>query len=742
MPRPDRIKKERALRLRKLYQGMLGTECKVPVRDRLGLSMVYTPGVAEPCRAIRDNPEEAYTYTSKGESMALVSNGSDVVDLGDIGPAAVLPILEGEAAMLSELGGLSVYPLCVTCKRVKEFRFLLGNIAPAFGAIAVFGLNKELYDEMADTFEAGIPLIRYEDVLDRVFARRSGLTPRQKFCDSYMAVPGFFNALIASRACDVSNVVYYAAGREIEDTLKSVSGFSTRVVDFRLAERVARVCADGFNASGAGQVKVDSDALAARIHSIVFENRNATVEMPEAPYDDEHLMQAALEMYRRHRGSIRTRARARIVDRYSLDVVAGRGGLWAAEEIAADPDLVWDYTSKGNTVAVISDGSAVLGMGNIGGTAGLPVMEGKCVLFRTLAGINAHPLVLATRDAAEIEKIISMTSHTYGAVNLEDIGAPKCFELERNLREKIDIPVFHDDQHGTAAVVLAGLINALRLTGRDAGGSTAAVNGAGAAGLTVARALLKYGFKDVVLCDTTGAIYDGREENMNDEKREMAKLTNKAGIKGGIAEAMRGRNVFIGVSSNDCVTKKMVASMAENPIVFALANPVPEIMPEVARAAGAKVIATGRSDFPNQVNNALIFPGLFRGALGVRAGDINDDMKLAAAKALAESIPQTELDADHFIPCALDIRVVLAVAEAVARAALAGGVARTRPDPLEISNATAAFLYEGLDRVKEPPPEAPTAAAAEPDGGAETDEEEKESSEPGEADASPLNKDG
>jgi len=717
MLRSDKIKKERALGLRKLYGGMLGTESKVPVRDRIVLSMVYTPGVAEPCKLIKDNPDEAYVYTSKGESVALVSNGSDIIDLGKIGAPAALPLLEGEAAILSELGGLCAYPICLNTEKVKEFRFVLENIAASFGAIAVFGAGKEFYEEVVDRLELDVPIVRYEDILDEVFKRRGGITARQKFCDSYMVMPGFLNALITADASEVSHVVTYAATREIDDAMKSIGGFSTAAVDFSLAERVARACAGAFNASGTGRKKVDVNALAARIHRFVYEGVNANVEFPSTPYDDAHLMQAALELYRRHRGSNRTRARLRVVDRDSIDVVGGYGAICAAQEIAADPAKAYEYTAKRNTIAVISDGSAVLGLGDIGGLAGLPVMEGKCVLFKTLAGVNGHPLVLGTQDADEIGKIVKLISPTYGGVNLEDVKAPKCFDLERKLKEMVDIPIFHDDQHGTAAVVLAGLINALKLTGRKAAGTTVAMNGAGAAGITVARMLLRYGFKDIVLCDKNGAIYEGRTENMNPEKEEIAKVTNGDGIRGGLAEAMKGRDVFVGVSAAGCVTREMVAGMSPKPIVFALANPVPEIMPEEAKAAGAAIVATGRSDFPNQVNNALIFPGILRGALGVGAKDINEEMKLAAAEALAACVPETELSECHILPGALDLRVAPSVAAAAARAAVGGGAAPAGVDPAEIYDFTAAFTYEKLDRRKGVPleqvPEAGTEAVEE-----------------------------
>jgi malate dehydrogenase (oxaloacetate-decarboxylating) len=711
----DKFRKERSLRLRRLYRGMLGSESKVPARDRLGLSMIYTPGVAEACKVIAGNPDEAYRYTSKGESVALVSNGAEVIDLGKIGPLAALPILEGEAAILSELGGLCAYPICVDSEKEKDFRFVLECIAPSFGAIAVFGTGKEFYENMVDGLGISIPIVRYEEILDQAFRRRGGVTTRQKFCDSYMVMPGLLNALIAAAASEVPAVITYAATREIDDAIKSVGGYSTAALDFSMAERVARACADAFNATGTGRKKVDVEALAERVHRFAYEGAEANVEFPGGSYDDEHLMQAALDLYLRHRGSNRTRARMKVIDRDSIDIIGGNGAIFAAQEIAADAEKVYEYTAKGNTIAVISDGSAVLGLGDIGGLAGLPVMEGKCVLFKSLAGVNGHPLVLATKDADDIGRLVKLIAPTYGGLNLEDISAPKCFELERRLKETVDIPVFHDDQHGTAAVVLAGLINALKLTGREAADTTVAMNGAGAAGITVARMLVKYGFRDVVLCDKSGAIYEGRKENMNAEKEEIAKITNKQRVTGGLAEAMKGRDVFVGVSAGRCVTREMVAGMAAKAIVFALANPVPEIMPEEAKAGGAEIIATGRSDFPNQVNNALIFPGIMRGALGARAKDINEEMKLAAAKALAGSVPPSELSPCHILPSALDLGVAPCVAAASARAAIGSGAAPTGGDPQEIFNATAAFMYENLDRVKELPVE--QAAEAGPETG-------------------------
>ena len=326
-------------------------------------------------------------------------------------------------------------------------------------------------------------------------------------------------------------------------------------------------------------------------------------------------------------------------------------------------------------VAVVTDGSAVLGLGNIGPEAGMPVMEGKCVLFKTFGGVDAFPLCIRSNDVDEIVHTVELLAGSFGGVNLEDIGAPRCFEIEAKLKERCDIPIFHDDQHGTAVVALSGIINALRVVGKKIEDVTAVINGAGAAGIAIAKLLLKMGMKDVILCDRTGAVYEGREK-LSGIKAEMAKVTNRAQVKGSLADAMRGADIFLGVSAPNVVSRDMVAAMAPGAILFAMANPVPEIMPEDAKAAGAAVVGTGRSDFPNQINNVLAFPGIFRGALDVRASDINDEMKIAAAYAIAGIISDEERNPDYIIPAAFDERVAQAVAVAVAQAARDSGVAR------------------------------------------------------------------
>ena len=344
--------------------------------------------------------------------------------------------------------------------------------------------------------------------------------------------------------------------------------------------------------------------------------------------------------------------------------------------IQKDVNKSYDLTRRHNMCLVVTDGSAVLGLGNIGPEAGMPVMEGKCVLFKAFGGIDAFPMCIKSQDVDTIVETIYQVSGSFGGVNLEDISAPRCFEIEKRLKEKCDIPIFHDDQHGTAIITLAGLMNALKVTGKELDKVKIVMNGAGAAAIAIAKLLLTSGAKDVTMCDRTGAIYEGREAGMNPVKEEMAKITNLRKEQGSLADIVKGADVFIGVSAPKALTVDMVKTMNQDAIVFACANPTPEIFPEEAKAGGAKVVATGRSDFPNQINNVLAFPGIFRGAFDVRARDINDEMKIAAAKALAGLISEEELNADYIIPAAFDERVGGTVAKAVAEAARKSGVAR------------------------------------------------------------------
>lgn len=383
----------------------------------------------------------------------------------------------------------------------------------------------------------------------------------------------------------------------------------------------------------------------------------------------------SLKLHEENVGKIEVVSKVKVENRDDLSLAYTPGVAEPCVKIHENPENVFKYTAKGNLVAVVTDGTAVLGLGDIGPEAAMPVMEGKAILFKEFANVDAFPICLASKDVDEIVNTVKMIAPTFGGVNLEDIGSPRCFEIEERLKKELDIPVFHDDQHGTAIVVVAGVINALKLVKKKVEDVTIVVNGAGAAGVAITKMLLNMNPKDVLLCDRQGILYAGSPDN-NEHKEEMAKATNKTNKKGNLKDAMTGADVFIGVSAANVVTEEMVSVMNSDAIIFGMANPVPEIMPDLAKKAGARVVGSGRSDFPNQVNNVLAFPGVFRGALDVRAKEINEEMKLAAAYAIASIIQEDELKEDYVIPDAFDKRVAERVAHAVAKAAVESGVAR------------------------------------------------------------------
>ena len=388
------------------------------------------------------------------------------------------------------------------------------------------------------------------------------------------------------------------------------------------------------------------------------------------------IAEESLKFHYEKKGKIEVVSTVPVKDKHDLSVAYTPGVAQPCLEIQKDVDKSYELTRRWNLCLVVTDGSAVLGLGDIGPEAGMPVMEGKCVLFKEFGGVDAFPLCIKSHDVDEIVRTIQLISGSFGGVNLEDISAPRCFEIERKLKECCDIPIFHDDQHGTAVITLAGLTNALKVVGKRLDEVRIVMNGAGAAAIAIAKLLLAAGAKDVTLCDRSGAIYEGRESGMNPVKEEMARVTNREKRQGSLADMLVGADVFIGVSAPGAVTTEMVKTMNKDAVIFACANPTPEIFPDEARAGGAAVIATGRSDFPNQINNVLAFPGIFRGAFDVRARDINEEMKVAAANALAGLISDEELTPDYIIPAAFDPRVGNAVAAAVAQAARDSGVAR------------------------------------------------------------------
>ncbi|MGY4788247.1 NAD(P)-dependent malic enzyme [Bacillus sp. OHL2] len=400
------------------------------------------------------------------------------------------------------------------------------------------------------------------------------------------------------------------------------------------------------------------------------------------------LREEALHMHKENQGKLESKSKVQVKNAKDLSLAYSPGVAEPCKDIYDDTSKVYDYTMKGNMVAVVTDGSAVLGLGNIGAEASLPVMEGKAVLFKSFAGVDAFPIALATNDVDKIVETVKLLEPTFGGVNLEDIAAPNCFIIEERLKKETNIPVFHDDQHGTAIVTVAGLVNALKLSGKSMSSIKVVANGAGAAGIAIIKLLYHFGVRDIIMCDTKGAIYEGRPNGMNAVKNEVAKFTNQGRKEGSLEEVIEGADVFIGVSVAGALTKEMVGKMAKDPVIFAMANPNPEIMPEDAHAAGASVVGTGRSDFPNQVNNVLAFPGIFRGALDVRATHINEEMKIAAVEAIASLVSDEELSAEYVIPAPFDARVAPAVAKAVAKAAMETGVARIKVDPEAVAEKT------------------------------------------------------
>ncbi len=401
-----------------------------------------------------------------------------------------------------------------------------------------------------------------------------------------------------------------------------------------------------------------------------------------------NLREEALEIHRHNQGKLETSAKLTVSNLKELSLVYSPGVAEPCLEIHEKPETIYDYTMKANTVAVVSDGSAVLGLGNIGADASLPVMEGKAILFKNFGGVDAFPICINSNDPEDIIKTVKLTASTFGGINLEDIKAPNCFVIEERLKQEMNIPVFHDDQHGTAIVTIAGLINSLKIINKSFEEIKVVINGAGAAGIAIAKLLSSFAVKDIIMCDTKGTIYEGRTAGMNPIKEQIASFTNRKKLAGSLEEAVKGTDVFIGVSVAGALTPEMVQTMNADPIVFAMANPNPEILPEEAKKAGVRIIGTGRSDFPNQVNNVLAFPGIFRGALDTYSSDINEEMKVAACYAIASLVDERERSEEFIIPSAFDPRVAPEVAAAVAQAAMDSGVARKHVSVEAIRNKT------------------------------------------------------
>ena len=828
---------DEGLDYRRRYRGLIGVGSKVPIRDRAMLSLVYTPGVAEACMAIYDNPLRSYDLTCRGNTVAILSDGSDLFGREGGPPEAEIAVAEGKSVIFKTFAGIDAFPICVSTTDPGEIVETGIAIGPTFGAICLDDISSPRSFTIADNLDKGadIPVFSNQHhgtailvlgalynalkvvgkqldeinvvmsgagiagigvarlltragvknlvVCDRAGAiyryrsermnwaksyvaketnrdeRRGSLSDMLKGADVFIGVstgdivteemirsmkpdpivfalavphpevlpsvaraggarviatgrsdyantmdvslvfPGFFRGLLDSGTRRIRLRMLLYAARALADMVPDdelhEQNIVPRIFDFRVAPAIAAAVVRGAREAGESTRDITPEAVAENTRRYVYEGR-LEAPRPSTRLEGKTFREEAIDLRERNHGILEIRSKIPIRDHHILNLlyVAPRA-LVPAHVIRDDVSRVTELTAKGNLVGIVTDGSAVLGLGDIGPQAALPVMEGKAVLFQTLAGVEAFPICLAAREPDEIVRIVTAISPSLGGINLEDISAPRCFEIEDKLRAALDMPVFHDDQHGTAIVVIAGLINAARLRGCEIADMKLVINGAGAAGIAVAKLLHALGAAEIILCDRSGAIYRGRSEHMDASKRAIAEITNRDGKSGSLAEVIAGAEVFIGLSAPGTLTPEMVQSMAPNPIIFALANPTPEIMPDLARKAGAFAIATGRSDYPNQINNSLAFPGVFRGALDVRARQVSDDMKIAAARAIADLVTPEQLSPEFLIPDSLDLRVPPRVAAAVARSAQETGLARETIDPAEIEARCRDLVYEG-----------------------------------------------
>ena len=828
-----------ALGYRRRHRGLIGVTSKVPVRDRSMLSLVYTPGVAEACREISRNPLASFDLTTRGNTVAIITDGSDLFGFEADSPEVALPILESRSVIFKTFAGIDAFPICLDQRNPFDIIDTALSLTPTFGAICLDNIGAPHSFTIADHVEKGasIPvfsnqhhgtailvlgalinalkvvnkrleevrvvvagagvsgigvgrLLHRAGVRNLVICDRAGVVypyrpMRMNWAKSYLAketnpgqlkgsladvlrgadvfigvstenivtqdmiasmapdpivfslalpnpeiapgdardagaavvgtgrsdypntmdislvFPGVFRGLLDSGARNIRlrTLIYAAealASMVPEDELHP-DNIVPRIFDFRVAPTIAAAVVRAALDTGEATKNVNPETVAENTRRYVYEG---TFRAPSAPARRPRSVQEeAIDLRIRHRGVLEIRSKVPIKDHHILNLLyLPPAALVPAAEVRDDPQSVYELTVKGNLVAIVTDGSAVLGLGDIGPQAALPVMEGKAVLFQSLAGVEAFPICVAERDPKKLVDIIAAIAPSFGGINLEDISAPRCFEIEAMLKERLDVPVFHDDQHGTAVVVLAALINALKLRGTAFEDARVVINGAGSAGVAITKLLLSVGVKDVILCDRQGIISRARADGLNRVKEEIARVTNRDQREGTLADALPGADVFVGVSAAGALTPDMVRAMEPQPIIFALANPEPEILPDEAIGAGALVVATGRSDFPNQVNNSLVFPGIFRGALDARATDINEAMKLAAARAIADLVTDRERSPVFVIPESLDLRVPPAVAAAVARAAVETGVARVAVDPEDVANRTRDLLYDGFQR--------------------------------------------
>ena len=827
------------LSYRRRYRGLIGVKSKMPIRDMSVLSRIYTPGVGAVCREIEKNPLASYSHTCRGNTIALISDGSAVYEFGNVGALAVLPKLEAKSVLFKTFANVDAVPIALQTQDADEIVEIIRTLAPSFGGICLEGIaapkcfsveshvRKAVREAVLHTefHAAGIivlaalinalkvvgksmdevrivingagvsgigvakglivagmknivlcdrhgalrvyrqvgmnwakseiarlvgpqdvkgslaQVIKGADVFIGLSAKglvtremvssmapdpivfalalpepetseaeakaggaavvATGLSDSANQIRSSLVTPGFFRGCLDVGANRVNIEMYLAAAGAlagmIPDDQLSPQQIIPRQMDWHISPVIAEAVARAAQETGVAQLGpelVTPERIHQRTESYIYEGEMAWLPSEGQDYGKMSFDEESLELHRRYQGCIQVNTKVPIKDEFIYNrLYAPQPVAEVVQKILQDPMAAYDYTSKNNLVAIVTDGSAVLGLGNLGPRAALPVMEGKAILFKTFGGVEAFPLCLSTQETDRIINLVENIAPAFAGINLEDISSPRCFEIERTLIERLEIPVFHDDQHGTAVVALAGLMNALKIVDRKLEEVKIVVNGAGASAIASIKILLKAGARNITVCDTTGVIYKGRNKGMNSIKQELATLTNPDRLRGTLADVLKGAEVFIGLSGPNVLNLEMVQSMAPDPIVFALANPVPEVNPDLAKQGGALVVATGRSDFPNQVNNCLAFPGIFRGALDVRARTINEEMNVAAAHAIA-GLVGSNLSPSYILPGAMDFRVPPAVAQAVAQASMDTGTARVQIEPERVARHTREFIYD------------------------------------------------
>ena len=660
------------------HHGLLEISIKVNIRDASTLSMVYTPGVATPCLDIQKDITRAYEFTNKGNSILVLTDSSNLKK-DKWNDNAAMPYLEGFCAIYKHYANIDAYPIILDSSKVTDENILcdtVNAISLSYSGVELFGVNEDRMKKFGELFEKSAFKDKYayidtnckKSIDDYLKDKKTPLS-------SHSIVSAIWRVLLD---CHVSGnatpILTHVFDLIKNGSIKLEGGFHTQyfnvldaVIDYVFDKKLVNNTLDKYNWKGQPTTK---DYVRDKYDAFsTFGHRAWVEDMPKGYYMKKHTNPENADLlHSRNKGVIEIGLKIQINCPNHLKHLFSWENLDAvSKKIIEKPELVYVYTCKNNYGAIVTNGTAILGLGNIGALAGMPVMEGKSVLFKHFGGTDICPICIQEYDNDKLIAYIQRISPSFAIINLEDIKGPDCFNIENKLIETVECPMFHDDQHGTACVVLAGLINAMKLRGTKPEDAKIVMNGAGAAGIAVCQLLMNYGFKNFIVCDTKGAIYEGRPENMNPFKNKIAELTNREKVKGTLEDVLKGADAVIGLSSPNTISIDNVKSMAPKPIVFALANPTPEIFPDDAKKAGAYIIATGRSDFPNQINNSVVFPGIFRGTIDTRAPKITIDMKIAASKAVANLVPADKLSPDMIMPNSLDINTSIRVATEVAK---------------------------------------------------------------------------